>query len=119
MNNKIYYFLLIIPIAFIVTGQISSKYGAEYFRESNNLFNIYVIMGYGLLVARGFIWIFIVRKLDISFAYPILSLSFVLVFILSYFFFDEELTYIKLAGALFIIAGTSLIGISERRKIKK
>jgi len=49
-------------------------------------------------------------KLELSFAYPFMSLSFVLVFIFSALIFHESITTPKVLGMLLIIAGIVVIG---------
>lgn len=50
-------------------------------------------------------WMSAVSKLNLSHAYPFMSLSFVLVMFLSALFFSEPLTWPKVVGMVFIIAG--------------
>ncbi|MCK4500343.1 hypothetical protein KAU11_07590 [Candidatus Babeliales bacterium] len=44
-------------------------------------------------------------KFDLSYAYPFISLSFVLVFILSALFFHKPVAVAKVLGIIFIMAG--------------
>jgi multidrug transporter EmrE-like cation transporter len=48
-------------------------------------------------------------KFDLSYAYPFMSLNFVLVLMLSAFFFGEPITPSKLIG-LFLIIGGIIVG---------
>nr|WP_264373552.1 EamA family transporter [Paenibacillus psychroresistens] len=50
-------------------------------------------------------WIGAMTKFDISFAYPFMSLSFVLVFFISIFLFKEPVTFYKCAGMSLIVLG--------------
>ena len=118
MKDSLIYFSLTIPIALMVTGQVSTKYGALLLSEGQmgnyfHLLNIYIIIGYICLLMRGLIWVLIVRRFDLSFAYPFQSLSFVFVLYLSYYFFGEELSLTKILGTFFIISGLIAIGLSE------
>jgi len=49
-------------------------------------------------------------KLELSFAYPFISLSFVLVFVFSALLFHETVTAPKVVGLLLIIAGIIVTG---------
>ena len=123
MKDYLIYFYLIVPIALMVTGQVSTKYGALLLTEgqAGNYFfilNIYIIIGYMCFLIRGLDWILIVRKFDLSFAYPFQSLSFVFVLFLSYSLFGEKISSAKLLGTFFIISGVITIGLSEIRKNK-
>ena len=50
-------------------------------------------------------WLAAMTKFELSYAYPFMSLAFVLVLILSAVFFHEPLTAAKILGVLLIIAG--------------
>jgi len=52
-----------------------------------------------------FCWMAAITKFDLSYAYPFVSLSFVLVLILSALFFHEPITTAKVLGVIFIMAG--------------
>jgi multidrug transporter EmrE-like cation transporter len=50
-------------------------------------------------------WMAAVSKFEISYAYPFMSMAFVLVLILSYFFFSEQITVYKVLGMVLIVSG--------------
>lgn len=50
-------------------------------------------------------WMAALTKFDLSYAYPFMSLSFLLVLILSVAFFHEPLTIPKVLGVGFVVAG--------------
>ena len=58
----------------------------------------------------GLSWMAAMTKLELSFAYPFISLSFVLVFVFSALLFHESITAPKVVGMLLIIAGIVVIG---------
>lgn len=66
----------------------------------------------GILAAflAGLSWMAAMTKLELSFAYPFISLSFVLVFIFSALLFHETVTAPKVIGMLLIIAGIIVTG---------
>ena len=53
-------------------------------------------------------WMLAMVKLDLSHAYPFVSLSFVLVLFLSALLFGEPLSWAKVAGIALVIAGVAL-----------
>lgn len=53
----------------------------------------------------GLAWMAAMTKLELSYAYPFISLSFVLVFMFSVYLFNETVTAPKVLGMLLIIAG--------------
>lgn len=50
-------------------------------------------------------WVLALSKFDLSFSYPFMSLSFVLVLFMSFIFFREPLTLFKILGIAFIVLG--------------
>ena len=58
----------------------------------------------------GLSWMAAMTKLELSFAYPFISLSFVLVFVFSALLFHESITAPKVLGMVLIIAGIIVIG---------
>ena len=57
--------------------------------------------GFGALLC----WLSAMTKFELSYAYPFMSLAFVLVLVLSVLLFHEALTAAKILGVLLIIAG--------------
>lgn len=112
MKNK--NILVLIPILFIVIGQISSKYGMDLSKQKiGYYFLIFLAVGYAALILRGFVWIYILKKIELSKAYPMMSFSYVIIMVLSYFIFSESINLDKILGAIFITAGTLLVGKNE------
>lgn len=61
----------------------------------------------GLLSAfiASLFWMAALTKFELSYAYPFMSLSFVLVFIFSAWFFNETITLYRITGLFLIVAG--------------
>ena len=108
-----HYLLVVLPILFVMVGQTLSKYGAEEIKKTDTIVNVYIIAGYTMLLLRGFIWIFILKKVKLSFAYPLMSVTFILILAISYFMFDEDITFNNLLGSCLIIGGVIVIGLGE------
>ena len=53
----------------------------------------------------GISWMAAMTKFELSYAYPFVSLSFVLVLLMSNIFFNESLTLYKVIGIILIVAG--------------
>ena len=53
----------------------------------------------------GLAWMAAMTKFELSYAYPFVSLSFVLVLLMSNIFFNEPLTPYKVIGVILIVAG--------------
>ncbi len=116
-NSVIGYISIFGTIFFTVLGQLLIKYKMTDFQGFNGsvtflkkienyfhlLFDPLIIIGFiSAFIASGF-WMVAMSKFEISFAYPFMSLSFVLVFIFSVFLFGETFTWGKVIGLILII----------------
>jgi drug/metabolite transporter (DMT)-like permease len=72
------------------------------------LINPWVISVYVATLCAGLAWMTAMTKLELSYAYPFMSLSFVLVLLLSAFFFQEPITWQKSLGIVFIALGLAI-----------
>ncbi|WP_026702271.1 EamA family transporter [Salibacterium aidingense] len=64
-----------------------------------------VLSGFLSAFVASMFWMAAMTKFDISYAYPFMSLSFMLVFFLSILLFNEPITTYKIIGLILIIAG--------------
>ena len=76
------------------------------------VFSPWVFFGLATFVISMASHMYVLSKVDLSFAYPILSLAYVLVAVLAWQLFGEELGAYKIAGIAFICIGTVLIAQS-------
>lgn len=107
-NSRI--LLLFIPVLIMAAGQISAKTGSLIL-ASQEIFsiNIFLVLSYIFLIMRGFIWIFIIRHVELSTAYPVMSINYVIILAVSVIFFNEELTVFNSAGSILITSGILLL----------
>ncbi|OEU84549.1 MAG: hypothetical protein BA873_13910 [Desulfobulbaceae bacterium C00003063] len=71
-----------------------------------------VILGTLTYVASAFIWVYALTKVDLSFAYPFVALSYVLILLFSWLFLGENIPFIRWVGLLIICFGVFLISKS-------
>lgn len=76
------------------------------------IFNPFVFFGLSTFVVSMASHLIVLSKVQLSYAYPFLSLAYVVVAAYSYFFFAEDVGLARLAGFGLIIAGTILIAQS-------
>src|SRR5258708_23344680 len=69
------------------------------------MLNLWVISAYIAAFLASLSWMMAVRQLDLSYAYPFTSLSFVFVVLLSPLLFRESLTLPKAIGLVLIVSG--------------
>lgn len=105
MNN--YYILGIFSVTIASFSQILLKKAAmkKYQTFLREYLNPYVIMGYMMMFCSVFFTMLAYRGIDFM-SVPVLeSIGYILVPILSYFFFKEELSLRKIIGIGFILTG--------------
>jgi len=78
-------------------------------------FNPWVFAGLVTFAISMASHLYVLSKVDLSFAYPFLSLAYVAVAILAWLLFKENLGAMKIAGIAFICVGTVLIAQSGHK----
>jgi multidrug transporter EmrE-like cation transporter len=68
----------------------------------------FVISGFVAAFFASLCWMAAMTKFDLSYAYPFMSIPFVIILILSSFFFQEAITLPKLLGLGFIVVGITI-----------
>jgi len=71
--------------------------------------NKYIILGIILYAISVFLWLGAMSTLDVSFMYPLLSLGYIVTAILALVFIGENITLLRWAGIVVIIAGCFMI----------
>ena len=72
------------------------------------LFDPFIFSGLVATFISGLCWMATMSKLEIGYAYPLTSLGFVLVVLLSHFLFGESLNAWRIWGVALIIAGITV-----------
>jgi len=75
-------------------------------------FSPFVILGISLYFLGVFFWLYALSKVDLSFAYPFVSVSYVLVVLLSWFMLGENISLLRWVGVVLICSGVFLISRS-------
>jgi drug/metabolite transporter (DMT)-like permease len=106
------FMLLLLTVVGISSGQILFKKGAlglaNGFKPWELLFSIHIVAGLIIYGVSTVIWIYLLREVPLSRAYPVFALSFVIVPIISWFLFKETVDKTYFAGILFIVIGVIL-----------
>jgi len=113
--------LILVDVLLNVTGQLSLKYGMSkignfslslsalppvFLKAATNLSVLFGLFCYGL----GFmVWLIVLSKAEVSYAYPLISLGYVLTALLAWVLFGEALNGNRLVGILTICLGVFLI----------
>lgn len=68
-----------------------------------------VLLGLFLYLLSAGLWVMILSKVDLSFAYPMLSLGYILILFISWAFLHETIAPIRILGVVLIILGVYFI----------
>lgn len=71
--------------------------------------NLFVIGGLTLYFASAAVWLLVLARVDVSFAYPFVGLGFVVTMLLAFFINGEVLTTAKVVGTLCIALGVAIL----------
>ena len=112
--NHIYIFLTVL---FTVYGQMIIKWQVDHYGELPVNFvsalafllklfgNIWILSGFLAAFLASLSWMAAMTKYELSYAYPFMSLNFIVVLGLSIFMLSEPFCWSKLAGTLMVISG--------------
>ena len=115
-----HYFYILITIILTVYGQLIVKWqvslagtfpasvGNKILFLGKLLINPWVISSMAAALLAGMAWMAAMTKLHLSYAYPFMGLTFVLVLVLSGIFFDEPMNWQKTVGIFLIMGGIAL-----------
>lgn len=119
MNIKNIYIILL-TILFNSLSQILLKVGAQKIGSGytpNSLQNILAVLvspaiffGLILYIASFALWILVLSKVEVSVAYPMLSIGYIFVALLAFFYLNEPLTLNKIFSISLIIIGVIMLG---------
>lgn len=76
------------------------------------LLNPYVVGGLLVMVMSMGLHLMVLSRVQLSFAYPFLSISYVLVLVAGYYLFGETISTARVGGVALICVGTALIARS-------
>lgn len=109
-------------ITFGITGQLLMKYTMSYPSEKLWTTSFLEMLILSLTVySLGIInWIFTLRTIKLSIAYPLTSLNYVGILLGSYYFFNEEITVTRVIGVFLVFLGVLAVAIPIKlRRIAK
>ena len=75
-------------------------------------FNSYILSGLASYVISVAIWLLVLARVEVSYAYPFLSVGYVVVTVVGYFIFQENLSWMRVVGIAVIIVGVLLLSRS-------
>jgi drug/metabolite transporter (DMT)-like permease len=89
----------------------ASGHGTSWF--SGSLASPWFLAAVAVEIACFLIWMQVLSELDLSKAFPLSALSYVLVLLSSWIYFHEQITALQLIGSALILGGVWLIGTAS------
>lgn len=113
------YVFLFCSMIFAVIGQFLLKQGImnqelnlNFLSIIKAFFSIKIFSGFFLYGISSVFWLFVLKKLPLSIAYPSLSLTYIFVFILSILILKEPFNSQKIFGIFLIFIGVILLNVN-------
>jgi drug/metabolite transporter (DMT)-like permease len=113
--------LLLTASALTVVGEVLLKLGVNAVSAQIGAFSLdprvlwatftdwRVVLGFALVFGGALFWLGVISRVNLSFAYPLLALNYVLILIPSRFVLGETITPSKIIGAVIVVAGVIVI----------
>ena len=112
---------LLIAVTLGAFGQISLKYGMKQFGAlgapgtsmvaglGRAVVSPYVLLGLSLYAVSSAFWLIVLSKWALSYAYPMIATNYLLVVLLSRFFFKDSVTPFQWVGIVLMVTGLMLV----------
>lgn len=102
--------VLVLSVLIASFSQILLKKSAQktYPSVIREYLNVYVICGYGMMFLSMFLTIIAYSGMEFTNVQIVEATGYIMVLILSYFFFHEKITRRKVLGMIFIFAGIAV-----------
>ena len=114
--------LILVSVLLNCTAQLCIRKGMLLVGEtgmSNRITNLGVMVTniwlWGAMICYALsilLWMAVLSKVEVSFAYPFLSIGYVVAAVVGYYFFGESLSVIRIVGIVIICIGVYLISRS-------
>ena len=117
--------ILFVAIAMGAVGQIAMKAGMNRVKTSlggsvplvkslPRIFSdLFVLFGVGIYALSTVLWLWVLSRVPLSFAYPCISVSYIIIIVAGKWVFREKIDGWKIAAIILILAGVIALGFSE------
>jgi drug/metabolite transporter (DMT)-like permease len=122
--NALLSLLILFEVICNVAAQITLKIGmsriGHFDFHSGNIVPItmqvimspWIITGIVIYIISMIVWLVILSRIEVSLAYPLTSLGYVLNAVIAYFLLSEQVTVLRFAGIVVILLGVFLVAKS-------
>jgi|SRR3989344_2423341 len=93
-------------------GPLSFQFPKLFFTFVTIFSHQFILVGIFLFVLSSMTWLLALSKTNLSFAYPLLSIGYVIVSLLSWYFFGEALSSLRLVGLGIIVGGVYVMSLT-------
>jgi drug/metabolite transporter (DMT)-like permease len=115
---------ILLSVALAATAQLTLKHGMNQVTNEGKVplnlgqpvdmirrvgLNVSVMAGLVIFVLSAAVWLVVLSRASLSFAYPFASLTYVLILLFDRFILDQPISGLRYAGVALIIAGLLLI----------
>ena len=107
--------LVLMAVTLGACGQLSLKQGMTSYGSVNSLLRLLgaftewrVLLGFALYGVGSLLWLKILSMANVSYAYPFLALSYIVVVLLGWRLLGEQVTLLSVAGLGLICIGVTL-----------
>lgn len=119
-NMLPFFLILLLAISLGAAGQIMLKAGLSQLPESSSAVqvlasiftNIYVFLGFACYGLSSLVYLIALKRLPLSYAYPMVALSYVMVVALSWKVFGETIPPMRIAAVAIILTGVVVLALS-------
>jgi drug/metabolite transporter (DMT)-like permease len=119
--------LILLSVALSATAQLTLKHGMNQVTEATGtatlsvgsaravITNLSVLGGLAIFGLSAVVWLLVLSRASLSFAYPFASLTYVLILLADKFVLHEEIPVLRWAGVFSIMAGIILVAQTPHR----
>ena len=113
--------LILVSVILAAVAQLTLKYGMNHVRQETGVLGfsgeslrsvVTTPAIWGGLALFGFsaaVWLAVLSRTSLSFAYPFVSLTYVLILLFDMFILHEDVSIVRWAGVAFIATGIALV----------
>ena len=119
--------LILLSVALSATAQLTLKHGMNQVTEATGtatlsggsaravITNLSVLGGLAIFGLSAVVWLLVLSRASLSFAYPFASLTYVLILLADKFVLHEEIPVLRWAGVFAIVTGIILVAQTPHR----
>jgi drug/metabolite transporter (DMT)-like permease len=119
--------LILLSVALAASAQLTLKHGMNQVTAASGtatlsagsvraiLTNLSVLGGLAIFGLSAVVWLLVLSRASLSFAYPFASLTYVLILLADRFILHEDIPILRWVGVFFIVTGIILVAQTPHR----